>query len=378
MHSVMGGGPLPTLSTEHFTVRVPPSFTRLNLDQAGVDLVLAAAEADAIFRPSLVATSQPSSAPLVEASAAALRAVGLQHPGARLVSVDVFTKPGSSASDAPIGRIIVFAYPLSDDVEVLVKKWVFATGRHHLHFSASFLPSQARAVEDTFDWIVAGLDFACPMQSLREAAARPAWDVSLVDRDGSARTQFPLEDLAELPLSLPQSAEALPLPYLRNVAQAWGVDLDHPQVVSVRLRRGDSLGFYSAYLSAVGVLVLRSSGSRAADFVPDKFEAVSLPAQRLPVDLFAWLGGKPAFEFSAPQSLSESEYEAKIADQSGGDGWLEVGVHFRDRSMLIVSTGGVGLRQAWPNGVGMFELDVLPSGHLFRFILENVDMALGG
>lgn len=115
----------------------------------------------------------------------------------------------------------------------------------------------------------------------------------------------------------------------------------------VKLRHGGMQGFYAAYRSATGVLVLRSSGDSVTVFVPDKCEAVPLSPERLPIDLFAWRGTVPAFTFSSPEQLSKSEYESRVIDQRPEIGWTETLISFRVARLSLISAPGEKLKQAY-------------------------------
>lgn len=368
-------------STAHLTVEYPSMLEREQID--GVELVLAAVQTGLPFRPNLVVTATPSTAPLIDASLAAIAAALEQHPGSRLISVDVVPSPEVPSSDPPIGRVIVFTYPLDDGLEVMVKKWVFATGAHHLHLAASFLPSQALVVEETFDGIVARLRFSAPLEALQTAAGRPNSEVGVrLDEEASARAGFPLEDLSIVPAPAPASGTAMPIAGIETVATTWGVDLSRPKVLSAVVTRGPEQGFYAAYENAPGVLVLRSSGSSAAALDPMLFEAYPLVAERLPTDAAAWLGASPAFRFGGPERIPMREYDTHVGGAHPDDAdpamaWTETRVAAAGGQLALVHVPGRGLFEAISPEDDVIEIDALPSARLFDLLLRQVDRVLG-
>ncbi|MBM3717331.1 MAG: hypothetical protein FJW64_16705, partial [Actinobacteria bacterium] len=139
--------------TPHAHVTYPGRLETSAFD--GADLVLTPVERPDGFVPNLVLTSVASTAPLTDAAAAAVRAAGAQHDGAYVIAVDL-SHPSPDGSPAR-GRRIIFAYPGDDGQDVVVAKWVWATGSHHVHLSASCVPSQWTGYSPVFNGIAAHL-----------------------------------------------------------------------------------------------------------------------------------------------------------------------------------------------------------------------------
>lgn len=163
------------IETPYVHIHYPDILTPLDpveIDLSGeenVDAILATVEQEGlVFRPNMVVTSDPSAYPLVDAAYAAYEAALDQHSGARLLSTDLV--PVEDEEGTPIGRVFRFVYRRDRFQDVIVKKWVFATGQTHLHFSASFLPSQAAMIEGAFDWVADHLRFKASQAELVASA----------------------------------------------------------------------------------------------------------------------------------------------------------------------------------------------------------------
>ncbi len=107
------------------------------------------------FAPNVVLTIVDSTAPIEDASIAALAAAGDQHPKAVVIACDLW-QPDTIYP----GRRITFTYPAGDGAQVDVAKWVWATGRRHVHLSASSAPYQTPHLAETFLWIASTLQIA--------------------------------------------------------------------------------------------------------------------------------------------------------------------------------------------------------------------------
>lgn len=366
------------VETARFIVRYPNLLRVEEVEQGDdVELVLVARDADLPFRPNIVFTSSTSTAPLVDASMAAILAAGEQHPGARLVSVDVFFGSLASADDHPIGRVLTFTYPATRHLDVMVKKWVVATGEYHLHASASFLPSQALVVEETFDWIVTNLRFSANPETVRTAATGASEVGVRLDEDATARAGFPLEDLTVIPAPAPESARPVSVSAIKMLTDAWGVQIEQPKVLHVVVTRSTDQGFYAAYPGPDGLLVMRTSGPSAYALDTDNVEAYGLSPERLPADAAAWMGVVPAFRFSDPWRISHEEYTGRVDGSSNDEPWTEFRIEFENRWWRAVFVPGQGLYEAISPEEGMIELQELPAARFFDLILRRVDSVLG-
>lgn len=365
-------------TTDQLVVTYPDVLRVENYAAAGdVDLVLVAPDGNLPFRPNIVFTSTPDSSPLVDASMAAILAAPTQHPGARAVSVDAFYGANASLENPPIGRILTFTYPATDFLDVIVKKWVFATGEHHLHMSASFLPSQARVVEETFDWIAANLRFAESPERMGQAAVGTTAVGTSIDSEASARAGFPLEDLSVIEQAVPSSARAVPVSGVELLMSSWGVQLEQEKVLHLVVRRGDTQGFYAAYVGEQGILVIRSSGTSALDLDSTHVEAYGLSPERLPADAAAWIGVRPAFRFGEARSMSIEEYADSLEGAVDGTPWTELRLEQNGHWIAIVLDPEAGFFEAVAPDTDTIALEVLPAGRLFDIVLRQIDAVLG-
>lgn len=137
------------LRHELFTLTHPADWTIEAYE--GAAAVVVSPAPDGAFRANVVVTIIDSSAAIENASLAALAAAGEQHPGALVVSCSVWPH-----QEQP-GREIRFTYPAGESDQVDVVKWVWATGRHHIHLSASAAPYQSPVLDETFSWMASQL-----------------------------------------------------------------------------------------------------------------------------------------------------------------------------------------------------------------------------
>lgn len=133
------------------TVRVPEGWQQL--DVAGTDAVIAPSPPAGGFRPNAVLTSVDSDAPIQEASVAALLAAAADHPGALVVACDLWPHAVHP------GRRIVFTYPAGGGAEVVVQKFVWATGRRHVHLTASCAIYQHLSLDQGFNAVATSIRF---------------------------------------------------------------------------------------------------------------------------------------------------------------------------------------------------------------------------
>lgn len=126
------------VQTELVALDVPEGWTIEKFE--GADAVLVAPVAEGDFRANIVLTSVGSAAPVDDALRAAIEAAWMQHPGAQVIGADVWRGQVE-------GRRLVFTYPVGDADQVDVQKWVWATGNHHVHLSASSTPMQREAID---------------------------------------------------------------------------------------------------------------------------------------------------------------------------------------------------------------------------------------
>jgi hypothetical protein len=405
-----------TVHTPHAVVTYPSTLEIL--EHEGADLVLAYREAFAAFRPNVVLTSVASTAPLVDASTIALQAAPAQHPSAQIHACDVWGT--ADADHAPTGRRIVFTYHAEDGLDVLVMKWVWATGAHHVHLSASFLPSQADVVQPTVEWMARTLALTADAAAV-EAAAVAVGDAP-TDATLSERAGFPLEDLTRIPPlrfhsraplltnaalqllltstertgfraahgSLSRrdrgSAEAQQL-IAANYVDAQGRVTDQGAeaaealagrrtVALVTARRGARTEMLVAYAGSRGALVLHTP-SLSEQPNPDASAAkhtMYVAADQVPAMIAAWLGLRPAWAFSdVDERIDAAELDARLADESWTQ-WL-VRDGLGDGDLVVAVTPDRGLLGLGAPDSGSHPVQAMPSGAVFERILAGCDRA---
>ncbi|MET0735430.1 MAG: hypothetical protein ABWY55_07285 [Microbacterium sp.] len=133
------------------TIRIPEGWDAL--DVAGADAVIAPLAPAEGFRPNAVLTSVDSDAPIQEASVAALVAATAENPGALVVACDVWPHAVHP------GRRILFTYPAEGGAEVVVQKFVWATGRRHVHLTASCAVYQHLWLDQGFNAVATSIRF---------------------------------------------------------------------------------------------------------------------------------------------------------------------------------------------------------------------------
>lgn len=364
--------------TPHLTVRYPSTLSPDTSAAAqGADLALVADLADAPFRPNMVFTSIDSTAPLVDAAMAAYLGAEAQHPGAHILAVDAHVAPGFGIDDAPIGRVFTFTYPATEALDVMVKKWVVATGSQHLHFSASFLPSQALVVEATMNWIAENVVFAASAEELQAAARGDSVSGVQLDSDATTRTGFPLEDLSVLTPAIPRSAREVAASAADRLARAWGIPLDQPRVFHAIVTDGDRRAVYLAYSGEAGILVIRSAGRSALNFDPSRVEAYGLSPDRLPSDIAAWFGIAPGFRFGTGTTIPARVYADRIGARADGEAWIEVQMSLAGAWLHAVHIPGEGYSEASRPSEDEITLRPLPAGRFSDLILRRIDAVLG-
>ena len=176
------------VDTSHALVRYPNDLAPRRVE--GVDLVLEPARRRTGFQPNVVLTSTESTAPLADASASAIADTLARHPGSRLIAVDGWQY--DTAAKIPRARQLTLTYPAAT-IDVVVTMTVWATGRHHVHLTASYAADDTRSVEPVFRWIARELRVKAAPDAV-ERAARTVGAAAL-DSRLSQKVSFPLEDL---------------------------------------------------------------------------------------------------------------------------------------------------------------------------------------
>ncbi|BAJ76401.1 uncharacterized conserved protein [Microbacterium testaceum StLB037] len=399
-------------STTHATVRYPDSFVASEYD--GAELVLTLGEEQPGFQPNLVLTAVESTAPLTDASAAALLAAGRQHPGARVLGVDLWDEdPDAGLARA---RHITFVYPV-ETTDVVVTKTVWATGTHHVHLSASATPAQLGALRPVFSWIAAQLRLTADPAEV-EAAAR-AVGAAPVDAEASRRVGFPLEDLtafappvfaATAPVvsaaaltelragaarirggsaSLPRrmrgtdaAAELAAAGFIDDASRltpagtavAYALGSPRPVLV-VRARRGGVAAVLVAFAGPRGIVVSHDpsiaelhAGTATAD--PERRHHALIAPEHLPALVAAWSGLAPFWPIDDPEAstVETAALEAAVRDDTAP--WTDIVVQGAGAERYDVIIPGRGWKRVAPPVDGTHELVADPSFAVYSFLVE--------
>lgn len=366
------------VSTPHFVVRYPNFLQPLTF--AGADFVLALQDERLLFRPNVVFTSIRSSEALVDASVAALLAAPAQHPGAKILSVDFFWGALASTESPPPGRVIQFSYADGIGRELLVKKWIVATGCHHLHMTATCLTSQMGGLEETFDWIAQTLS----LPDAKEETWRMAADEghAILDDAATLRAGFPVEQLEGLQDLCAYTEQEFPRAELATVASVRGITGAEDRIVGIHVRRGETIGSYSALLMDPGVAVIRSGGCSAFDINQDMCELYGLSGEQLLSDVFAWAGVEPRFVFDGGQTLKTAEFEKNVCgiedENSEKICWTEYQFEFPSRQWAVVFVPAQGLFEIVTLDSDVVELYPLTSARFVSVIQGQFSEAFAG
>ncbi|QIK62943.1 hypothetical protein G7068_06835 [Leucobacter viscericola] len=316
--------------------------------------------------------------PLVDASVVALRAATEQHPGAKVLSVDFFWGALASIEEPAPGRAILFSYPDGAGRELLAKKWVFATGRHHLHVVATYLPSQAADLEETFDWIARSLRLRDETGKALEAAAMEGH--ALLNEKATVRAGFPIEQLDRLQELRAHTEREFPREELATVAAVRGLTGFEDRLLGIHVRCGAVTGSYNALSTEPGVAVVRSGGTSAFDVVGDTCDLYGLSGEQLLADVFAWTGITPGFVFDGGQTFELSEYERNVRginDQvSEGACWTECQFEFSlQHQWVIVLVPSQGWFEVVMPSSEVVSLHPLPSARFVSVIQQRLSEA---
>lgn len=396
--------------TTHAHVTYPNWLETSQFD--GADLVLTPVDRPEGFTPNLVLTSVASSAPLTDASTAAIHAARAQHPGAVIVAVDLWHP--SPDDSAPRGRRIIFVYRAEDGQDVVVAKWVWATGSHHVHLSASCAPLQWTGYSPVFDGIAAHLTLTAHEAQVSAAADR-AGDAPL-DAAVTARAGHPMESLDDVPApafasAAPRLSPAALQAVLTGTARsrigaahgvlarrdrgtaaahelrdAGWIDEDgrltregsaagaalaaKRHIATVQARRGDRAALLIAYAGPRGALVLHDPAlSEDVDGPADTTSrhAVVLDAGHVPVFVAAWLGLAPGWPVSEPdEQATTAQLAAHIATTDGAvEPWTEVLIRSDDGDLYDVVSPSRGRLRVGAPVDGIHPLHAQPTAVVF-------------
>lgn len=408
-----------TAETPHAEVDYPGTMQTGAFD--GADLVLTFTQEFEGFTPNLVLTSVESTAPLTDASTTAVLAAPAQHSGAQLLAVDAWALDADT--DLARARRVLFAYHGDRTRDVLVSKWVWATGTHHVHLSASFLPSQAAAVTPTFDWVAARLRLRASEADVARAADTRG--EAALDEAITARTGHPFEDLRAAPSvrfrsTGPVVSDAALEALLGGAARSrigaargvlaradrvtetvaqltsagWidaGARLTElgsavaaalsggRHILTAQVRRGMRRETLVAYAGPRGVVVAHGPSLGEAVATAPGRHIMLVAEEQLPTLVAAWLGLRPAWGAGdAGETVSADDLERHVTSvDESVEPWTEILVRDPRGDRYGVWTPSRGyLRVGRPEG-GVHTVDADVSGAWFDHILAACDAALG-
>lgn len=160
-----------------------------SLSHEGAELVLALTDTPSgAFRPNIVLTSTPSDAPIEAASSVSIAAILTDHPGAQIIAVDLW------AEQAVDGRMITASYP-AGDLQIVILRWIWATGLRHVHLTASVATHQFLACQPTLSHAATALELTGEMSATQlNANVAPKLDLAATAAAGG-----PLERLERVP-----------------------------------------------------------------------------------------------------------------------------------------------------------------------------------
>lgn len=404
--------------TLHANVTYPNWLETSDFD--GADVVLTPVDRPEGFVPNLVLTSVASAAPLTDSSTAAFHAARAQHPGAYVIAVDLWhpTADGSAAR----GRRIVFVYRAENGQDVVVSKWVWATGTHHVHLSASCSPSQWTAYAPVFDGVAAHLALTADPEAVAAAASAPGdapLDAALTAREGHA-----IESLDGLPaptfLSAAPRASTAALQALltgatktrmgaaygilaradRGTAEAqelqdagW-VEADgrltreggaagtalaaNRHVVTAQTRRGDRAALLVAYAGPRGVLVLHDPSHTEVPATDGAARhAVVLDPDHVPTFVSAWLGLTPGWPVSEEgEEITAADLAAHVAsDDPTVEPWTEVLIRSEGMELYDAISPSRGWLHLGAPVDGIHPLRAEPTAAVFDALAASVSRA---
>ena len=398
--------------TPHAIVRYPDSFAASEYE--GAELVLTLREQQPGFQPNLVLTAVESTAPLTDASAVALLAAGRQHPGARVLGVDLWDEdPDATLARA---RRITFVYP-AETTDVVVTKSVWATGTHHVHLSASATPAQLGALTPVFSWIAGQLRLTADPADV--AAAARAVGAAPVDAGASTRVGFPLEDLARFAppaftstapvvsaaaltelragasrirggsASLPRrmrgtdaAAELAAAGFIdetstltpTGTAVAYALGSRRPVLV-VRARRDGHAAVLVAFAGPRGIVVTHDpsiaelhAGTATAD--PERRHHALIVPEHLPAFVAAWSGLAPFWPIDDPEAPAVTTADLEDAVSADTAPWTDVLIQGSGMERYDVIVPGRGWKRVPPPADGAHQLIADPSLAVYAFLVE--------
>ncbi|NYF15561.1 hypothetical protein HDC37_000373 [Microbacterium sp. AK009] len=393
------------IDTPHARLRVPADWTSETVD--GADAVLVAPGGDDGFRANIVVTSVPSSGPVERAGEAALAAALDQHPGALVGAFDLWPP-------ALRGRRLLFTYPAGEGGQVDVRKYVWATGTHHVHLSASAAPWQTPALRAQFDSIGAHVEVVSSGRELPESSdadvtterrpqkltvngpviPRPALDVLASARPNGRLSRG--DRASAEGRALVGAGFATERGRLTDLG-AWTVAhwARHDATI-VSIERSDG-GTLTGWRGAQSVLFAASTpapGGDASSLGAAPVTVFSSTFHRTSAVVLGWLGAGPSalrVDAQAP-TLPAGTIARRIADPAepvpDGAGrhlafaWQQpwVGVDLRTRSGLTPLIK-VGENRWWrrtiePGGSAAERLTPFPAGQLYDLVTDQVVSAL--
>lgn len=345
----------PMITAAAFSLSLPEGWSAEEFE--GADAVLVAPVAAGDFRANVVVTSVESTASVDEALRVAVEAAWLQHPGAQIVATDVW--PGERE-----GRRVIFTYPVGEADQLEVQKWVWATGAHHVHLSATFTPIQRAAVDPVVTRLAATMSLATErdLDPPSPSSGHAALDVrarQYTRVDGPRIPRSALELLAtasrngRVAMSALRGTDGAALVEAGLVGRFGGLTAHgqdvcahwaRPTSAVLRVDRsgGDAAGYLSAWFSASSVL-LAAPHPLGTEPLPDGQVVLwTTSASRSVAAVSAWMG-------LAPAPALADEHDAILAS-----GTIERRV--RDAATPPPPEAGPHLRAAWARGWTAYDI----------------------
>ncbi|WP_104193302.1 hypothetical protein [Cryobacterium sp. Y82] len=182
-----------------FSATLPDLDGWESLSHEGAERVLALANtATGAFRPNIVLTSTPSTAPIEAASSVAIAAILTDHPGSQIIAVDLWAK------QAVDGRMITASYPQGDQ-QIVIQRWIWATGLRHVSLTASAATHQFLACAPTLSYVATVLVLSGEISATQvDVDAAPK-----LDRAATLAAGEPLELLGRVPSFQPYTPPIL-------------------------------------------------------------------------------------------------------------------------------------------------------------------------
>lgn len=377
------------------------------------------------FRPNIVLTSTPSTAPIEAASSVSIAAILAMHPGARIISVDLW-----DAQAAP-GRRITASYP-SGDTQIVVVRWIWANGARHIQLTASAATHQYLACAPAFDHWASQLELlgeTAPTQRDPEvdpaldlwASARAGQSLELLERivPGQPFVRPTLELSGAAQQALLNAQDARPLPrrsvatdellaaglldsgrrpsaFARQLVAHWNPAALVIEASTVQAGVTRSLTLWVSGTSTAYAVDTAGADQRVVDDGTRAFGVI--PIARTVDTILSFLGVGPAWTFELQHGVLtadavdrhvQADSPAPVAAPEGANDatlrfwaadWSELRVRTARSSLRLISAGPAGLisvgAPTTPGGDAVLSGEALPSYGFYVHLLRQFQEAL--